>query len=128
MFLLLEFDVTGICGKTAGLLQLVGWVLTIFKIVIPLIIVAFGMFDFGKAVTSGKDEDIKKSAKTLLWRAAAGIIIFFVPTIVMFIFEGFNMFKDVESQVDFNTCKSCILSPWDAAGCASSAGAGGGGS
>ena len=37
-------DITQFCSKMGGLLQLVGYVLTIFKVAIPLIIIGLGMF------------------------------------------------------------------------------------
>ena len=100
------------CSGTAELLQIVGWVLTIFKIAIPLLIIAFGIFDFGKAVTAAKDDEIKKSAKSLMWRAVAGIVIFFIPSIVIWVFDALNNFRESSSSIDFETCKACILTPW----------------
>jgi len=105
----------GLCTKAAPILQFVGWVLTIFKIAIPLLIVALGMFDFGKAVTSGKDDDIKKSAKTLLTRALSGVIIFFVPTIVLWLFgriSGYDKAKEGADDINYNVCEDCMLRPW----------------
>lgn len=107
----MSFNMTEFCSKAANILQFVGWVLTVFKIAIPLLIIAFGIFDFGKAVTGGKDDDIKKSAKTLLMRAIAGVIIFFIPTIVLWVFGTINDYK--ETAGDFEQCRSCVLTPWD---------------
>jgi O-antigen/teichoic acid export membrane protein len=107
--LLANESISTFCSKTAGLLQYVGYALTIFKIAIPLIIIIFGMMDFGKAVVSEKDEDVKKQAVKLLRRAIAGIIIFFIPTLVIWIFETVNDYSS-EAQ-DFNTCKECLLHP-----------------
>jgi hypothetical protein len=107
--LLASESIATFCSKTAGLLQYVGYALTIFKIAIPLIIIIFGMMDFGKAVVSEKDEDVKKQAVKLMRRAIAGIIIFFIPTFVIWIFETINDYSENEGQ--FNTCKQCLLHP-----------------
>ena len=102
-------DMGGFCTKTSELLRFVGYLLLIFKIVIPLVIIVYGMIDFGKAVVAEKDDDIKKSAKSLGRRAVAGIIIFFIPTIVVWVFEQVGTYgKDAE---EFKTCRSCLLSP-----------------
>ena len=106
-------QVNNICGQAKDILGFVGWVLTIFKIAIPLLILAFGMFDFGKAVTAGKDDEIKKSAKSLMVRAIAGVIIFFVPTIVLWLFSGIDSYKEAANKGDFEDCKTCILKPWN---------------
>ncbi len=102
-------DISSICINAAEILQIVGWVLTVFKIAIPLIIVAYGMFDFGKAVTASKDDEIKKSAKTLGMRALAGVIIYFVPTIVMWVFSLVPNYND--DATNFKVCEACILHP-----------------
>lgn len=102
-------DISSICIGGAEILQLVGYILMAFKIGIPILIVAYGIFDFGKAVTASKDDEIKKSAKTLGMRALAGVIIFFVPTIVMWVFGLIPEYaKDADT---FDYCKECILSP-----------------
>ena len=101
------------CSDTHEILGLVGWALTIFKIVIPLIIIALGLIDLGKAAVSSKPEEIKKSATSLAWRIAGGILIFFIPTIVMLVFGFVSKFSDSQSQVDWNVCYKCITAPWD---------------
>lgn len=108
MFLI---DIGAFCNDTKELLTFVGWIITIFKIAIPLIIIIYGMIDFGKAVVAEKDDDIKKSAKTLLRRAIAGIIIFFVPAIVLWIFGQVTDYSS--SAGSFDTCRKCLLNPSD---------------
>ena len=98
-----------ICSDLWEIWQIIGWVLWIFKIVIPVIIIVFGMIDLGKAVVASKDDEIKKSVKSLIMRAIAGIIIFFVPTIIGLIFGIVNDFSEVEGE--YNVCRSCITSP-----------------
>ena len=96
------------CSGTKPIWVLVGRILGIFKIVIPLLVIIFGMIDLGKAVVASKDDEIKKAAKSLLFRALAGILIFFIPTIVGFCFtlaDGFN------SDGDYSVCEQCITNP-----------------
>lgn len=101
------------CYDTSEILQLVGWVVTIIKIGIPLIIIILGLIDLGKAAVSSKPEEIKKTATSLIWRIVGGIAIFFVPTIIMLVFRIVNGFNTVEQKTDFNICYDCIVSPWD---------------
>lgn len=100
---------TGFCSGTAAIWKLVGNILNIFKIVIPLIIIIFGMIDLGKAVMSSKPEEVSKSAKSLLFRIIAGIVIFFVPTLIGFVFTIVDSFGDVSS--DYEVCSKCITHP-----------------
>lgn len=112
--MLLGAGITTFCHDTHELLQLVGWVLTIFKIVIPLIIIALGLVDLGKAAVSSKPEEIKKSATSLAWRVAGGILIFFIPTIVMVVFGFVGQFNNATTETgsDYSICKACITVPW----------------
>ena len=105
MFLLEE---KSFCVGTAKLWKLVGRILLVFKIVIPLLVIVFGMIDLGKAVVASKDDEIKKAAKSLGMRALAGVLIFFIPTIVAFIF---NMVDSFSEDTDYSTCSKCITNP-----------------
>ncbi len=104
------------CSGTSEILSMVGWALTIFKVVIPLIIIALGLVDLGKAAVSSKPEEIKKSATSLVWRLVGGILIFFVPSIIMMIFGFVGRFSTAQSglgQNEWNICYKCITAPWD---------------
>ena len=88
-------------AETIELFELLGVFLVILKIAIPLVIVILGTFDYFKAVTGNKDDEIKKSTATLIRRIIAGVIIFFIPGLVNFIFGLVN--------VGTNQCFSCAL-------------------
>ncbi len=103
------------CADTHQLLGIVGWALTIFKIIIPLFIIGLGLIDLGKAAVSSKPEEIKKTATGLIWRIVGGIIIFFVPTIIMLAFGFVGKFGDATAKMDFDVCYKCITAPWDGA-------------
>ena len=108
-------DLSGFCTGAKQIVQVAGWVLLIFRIAIPLIIVVLGAFDLGKAVTSGKDDETKKAAKTLMWRAIAGVFIFFIPSIVIWLFgtiDSYNTAAGTDNN-GFQTCSDCILTPWN---------------
>ena len=97
------------CLQTAKVWQLVGNILFIFKIVIPILLIIFGMMDLGKAVVGAKDDEIKKATKSLAMRAIAAVVIFLIPTIVGFIFTIVGDFGTVSK--DYDNCAKCISSP-----------------
>lgn len=101
------------CAKTAIIWQIVGWVLLIFKIVIPIILIIFGVLDMFKSVIASKDDEIKKSAKSLAMRALSAVIIFFIPTLVSLIMGLIVNFRDSGAKADFEVCQKCILDPND---------------
>ncbi len=94
------------CTGTKSIWALIGKVLFIFKIVIPILIIIFGMMDLGKAVVAAKDDEIKKAVKMLAMRAVAGVIIFFIPTLIGFVFKIVDGFSDVQN--DYDVCAKCI--------------------
>lgn len=110
----MNFDLGTFCTEAKDILTFVGWALTIFKVAIPFIIIAYGIMDLGKAVTASKDEEIKTAAKRLLFRAIAGICIFFVPTIVLWLFGTVNSFNDATAGGKFDVCENALLRPWGA--------------
>src|SRR5574344_1261642 len=110
--LFMEVDVSTFCSQASDILQFVGWVLTFFKIAIPIIIIAYGMFDLGKAVTAAKDDEIKTATKRLMYRAIAGVAIFFVPTSVLWLFGLINNYKTADENSGFGVCRTCVLTPW----------------
>jgi len=106
-------DVSEFCTKAKDIMQFLGWILTFFKVAIPLVIIAFGMFDLGKAVVASKDDEIKTQTKRLLYRALAGVFIFFVPTLVLWLFGAIGSYETEKEKAGFETCQKCVLSPWD---------------
>lgn len=74
----------GICSNAtmADVMDLVQLVMKVICILVPIVMIVLGTFDLFKAVTAGKEEDIKKKQKALITRLIAGVLVFLVPTIV----------------------------------------------
>lgn len=102
-------EVTQFCTRTSPIWQFVGYVLYVFKIAIPLLLIIFGMMDLGKAVVANDDKAIKGATTSLVKRAIAGVVIFFLPFLVSFIFGIVIGFDDVEK--DYKVCQACITNP-----------------
>ena len=100
------------CGDSANVWQLVGKILLVFKIVIPLLLIIFGMIDLGQAVIGSKEDDIKKATNKLLKRAIAAVIIFFIPTIVGAIMGLISSFKNDSKNTGYDTCRLCLTKPY----------------
>lgn len=100
----------GFCAQTANIWQIVGYVLLVFKIVIPLLLIILGMLDLGKAVIASKDDEIKKSITSLVKRAIAAVVIFLLPTIVSFLIGVIGGFNE-EAKEDYDICRKCIVNP-----------------
>jgi fumarate reductase subunit D len=99
----------GFCAHTASIFQLLGTLLIVFKIIIPILLIIFGMLDLGKAVVATDDKQIKESVSRFAKRCVVSVFIFFLPTIVGAIFgliQNFRLTKD-----DYEVCRKCIVSP-----------------
>ena len=97
------------CTDTMSIWVFLGRILSVFKIVVPILILAFGAVDFGKAVVASDDKEIKKALKSLLMRVLAGAVIFFIPVIIDFAFSLISDFDTLEQ--DYSVCVSCLTSP-----------------
>ena len=110
LFLIMDTAVN-FCASTANIWQLVGYVLLVFKIAIPILLIVFGIIDLGKAVIASKEDEIKKATGSLIRRAIAAVVIFLLPTIVTFIMGIITDFKSSGAEEDFKICRECISSP-----------------
>ena len=55
--------------------QLIGYIIQIIRWIVPLMLIVFGMLDFGKATIASDDNAIKKATSTLIRRTVAGILL-----------------------------------------------------
>ncbi len=100
---------TTFCTDTASIWHFVGQLVTVFKIIIPIIIIILGIIDLGKAVIASDEKEISKATNFLIKRFIAGIVIFFIPTIVGALFSILASFSEVKA--DYNVCVKCITAP-----------------
>ncbi len=99
---------TNICTNEniSRLIIILGIVLNIIKILIPIIIIIMGIKDYFYASVNSDKEAIIKASKKLGTRIIAGIIIFFIPTIVSF---GLSLIDDEDTKSIFADCTKCLL-------------------
>ena len=87
---LIDVDKTYTCGNLdiefSGMIPyMVSTIITLIKIVVPILLIIWGMLDLAKAVMAQKEDEIKKGQQTLIKRLVAAIIVFFVITVVQMI-------------------------------------------
>lgn len=73
----------------------------IIKILVPVLLIAFGTFDFLKAVFASNDDEMKKAQKTFVKRLIIAVIIYFSPLIVNFLIDITN---DAAGFTNSGTC------------------------
>ena len=84
------FNILDVVGADACLpeeiVNIIGSVINIIQFGMPIVLVIMGMLDLGKAVTSQKEDEIKKAQGMLVKRLIYGVIVFLVPAIIEFAF------------------------------------------
>lgn len=90
-------------------MKFIGTIVNFLKIIVPIVIIAFGVVDLYKAVTGSKDDEIKKSVKSIVIRIIAGIAIFLLPGIIQFILNWVNDWSNYKNS--WCCCTDCLLNP-----------------
>ncbi len=84
-----------------------GYALFIAKILVPLLIIIMGTIDVAKAMVANSSDDLQKNIKVLVKRVIAGVVIFFIPTMVATAFGLIENYAGVELK--FRQCTNCLL-------------------
>lgn len=79
---------------------------TLIQIGVPIILVVFGMLDFGKAVMAGKEDDIKANQKLFIRRLISAVIVFLIFALVKMIVGAFASPTDSET---FSACMTGLI-------------------
>lgn len=121
-----NIDYNNICGdpRISNIMQIIGYIIFVVKILVPLIIIVLGMVDFGKAVISSDEKNINKAASSLIRRILAGLAIFFIPTIIFAILNLTEVSNENNKQGSFVECTKCMFDPINS--CGTSSGGNGG--
>ncbi len=82
--------------------QITSFLITIIQVLVPVLIIIFGMIDLGKAIINQKDDEIKKGWQIFFKRLIIGILVFLVIFLVKFII-GF-----VAEKIELN-CIDCFV-------------------
>ncbi len=93
------------CHDISPGLKIAGYTILIIKIITPLAIILMGSFDFYKAVSTGKPDDLKKQAILLGNRVITGLIIFFLPAILK------TTLDFLSGESEYITCIDCLFDP-----------------
>jgi len=92
---------------------LISTIINIIKIAIPVLLIIFGMLDLGKAVTAGKEDEIKKGQQVFIKRLTAAVVVFLVVAIVQLLF---SLLANANAEnKGIMGCVSCLIT--DKASC-----------
>ena len=84
--------------------ELTSFVVTVLEVAIPVIIVIFAMIDLIKAITAGKEDEMKKAQGVVIKRLIAGALVFFIFAIVKLLINMVD--KNASGIID---CMNCFI-------------------
>ncbi len=91
-------------------------VVDLVKVLIPILLVAFGMIDLAKAVISNDEKVMKESQNRFIKRIIYAVIIFFIVAIVQLIFGMLAKASETAGSKDgvtknsVSACIACFIS------------------
>ena len=86
--------------------SLVSTAIDLIKIVVPILLVVFGMLDLGKAVMAQKEDEIKKGQQTFVKRLIAAVIVL----LVVFVVEiAIGLVAPRDSNENVWGCFNCLV-------------------
>lgn len=95
--------------------QMAGYVLYVVKIVVPLLLILFGIVDMVKVIISGDDGSLNKQVAVIIKRGIVAIIVFLIPSVVDALFSVVTNYSDVMEE--YKDCYNCIMTPSDSSVC-----------
>lgn len=87
--------------------KFVSLIVNIIKILVPIVIIIFGIIDLFKAATANDEKVMKEAQKKLISRIIYAVLVFFVVAIVQFVFKTLSNAGD---KSDATSCISCFIS------------------
>lgn len=87
--------------------KLVHLIIVLIQVVVPILLIIWGMIDFAKAVIGGDEDKVKAGQKIFIKRLIAAILVFLVVTIVQLLINAVaSIGTDANSAWD---CASQII-------------------
>lgn len=87
--------------------EIVSTIITVIKIVVPILLVILGMIDLVKGLVASKEDEIKKGQKIFIKRLISGALIFFVVSIVQLVISF--VVNDENEKTNMMTCVQCFI-------------------
>ena len=98
----------GTTGIPPQIVTIIGAIVFAIKVIIPVLLIIFGMLDLGKAIIAQKEDEIKKGQQTFLKRLLTAAIVFFVVILTQFIVDLVGG-EDSGANDSVWSCVDCII-------------------
>ena len=97
-----------ICLNSIYAVRVIGYLIIIAKILIPIVLIVSSTIPLFDALVKGNGKDLSGAFLKILKKIGAGLIIFFIPTIINAMVE---IFTNKDYVNDFFACKECMYEP-----------------
>lgn len=77
------------------------------QVVVPILLIVFGMIELGKAIAAQKEDEIKKAQSGFLKKLVLAVLVFLVFAIVNFV-VNFAAGNDDENEDNKNNIWNCV--------------------
>lgn len=94
-----------LCNSLQPVLRIVGIVVFGIKVIVPIILIIYGMIDLAKSVAEKDEGKIKEAQNRLIKRAIAAVLVFLVVTLVSVVMR-------LIGHSEYTACMDCIDSPF----------------
>lgn len=113
---MINIQILDVCGSYLGgagipskLAHVIYLVVRFIQVVVPILLIVWGMLDLGKAVMAQKEDEIKKGQQTFIKRVIAAIIVFFIVAITKLVIGLFAPDGDETGTGSLLGCVDSIL-------------------
>lgn len=79
------------CGEVTipgGVHGIIHLIVLMIQVIVPILLIIWGMFDFAKSVIGGDEDKIKAGQKVFIQRLIAAVIVFLIVTVVQLIIQA----------------------------------------
>ena len=87
-------------GIPGNIVSIIHYLYLGIQIIVPLLLIIFGMIELAKAITAQKEDEIKKAQSGLLKKAVVAILVFLIFSLVKFVFGFAGGTQNVWGCVD----------------------------
>ena len=108
----LKYGETVTCGNIKNIPvkvpNMVSTIINVLNVVVPVILVIWGVIDLTKGMMSGKEDDIKKGQQTLIKRTITGACIFLTVIAVKLLVSVVD--ENSDNKANMISCINCFIS------------------
>ena len=88
-------------GESGELIDLLKFIINLFRILVPIMLIGLGTLDFAKAIFAGSEDNMKKAQGKFIKRVLIAVAIFLVPSLLKLILDIAN---GIWGNIDASLC------------------------